>query len=784
MGFPASTEPLSDIPFLRATSFRVSRELPRISHGESSGAPSESLSALEISTAQERYMEIYQQGGDLVFKGVEDPSPHQGGLLATISSEDGLIEIETARADGKDSGHASVDDTTNNTGDMGHVTEPNDTDTADGGRDGFWKAGTAPSWASDWGTDQYGHWANFIVEGNDNSVTQRMRWIMPGHFLMGSPIQEPERYDDEGPQYEVTVQAGFWLFDTTCTQSLWQTVMGNNPSRFKGRNRPVEQVSWNHIQEFLKRINDQIPGFDLVLPSEAEWEYSCRAGTTTPFCFGENITSDQVNYNGDHPYAGGETGLYRKCTVPVTSLPPNPWGLYEMHGNIWEWTRDSWHNNHQEMSRETPNASLDSKAPLGGADAGRVVRGGSWHNVARIVRSAVRDQNRPDDYSSNLGFRCARIKPGDEPTGMESTKTKPESSPDAVSAPKPTSVSITPSDTITRETRIRIGEISPYASFPAPIAEEFSVHADREYFTFRTETKPEWASAMGRDRFGLWAELSLESVGQNASISGYVTQRLRWIPPGRFIMGSSESERKTFPEYERERWCNREAPRHRVILTCGYWLFDTPCTQALWEMVMGNNPSRFQSPERPVESVSWEDANQFMGKINKRVPGLALILPTEAQWEYACRAGSHAATYAGSMEILGSNNIPVLDSIACYGGNSGVGFELDNGYDSSDWREKQYDHERAGTHPVGKKNPNPWGLHDMLGNVWEWCWDGQRDYREETVIDPQGPMAIGAGRMVRGGSWYYFARYARAASRARYLPVVRVDRIGFRCAQP
>ena len=187
---------------------------------------------------------------------------------------------------------------------------------------------------------------------------------------------------------------------------------------------------------------------------------------------------------------------------------------------------------------------------------------------------------------------------------------------------------------------------------------------------------------------------------------------MRWIPPGRFLMGSLEDEAGRYD------W---EGPQHEVTIARGFWLFDTPCTQALWQAVMdGDNPSRFQSPDRPVENVSWNDVQEFLTRINKKVSGLDLVLPSEAQWEYACRAGTTTALYTGEIEILGERNAPALDPITWYGGNSGVGFELDNGYDSGDWPKKQYDHKRAGTRPVGLKAANPWGgLSDMLGNVWE-----------------------------------------------------------------
>ncbi|WP_281383680.1 formylglycine-generating enzyme family protein [Candidatus Competibacter phosphatis] len=136
---------------------------------------------------------------------------------------------------------------------------------------------------------------------------------------MGSPEDEPERYDDEGPQHSVTLNRGFWLFDTTCTQALWEAVTGENPSQFKGVDHPVERVSWNDCQAFLRRVNDLLPGLDLGLPSEAQWEYACRAGTTTPFSFGATITPEQVNYDSKYSYVypsmRGEQSLYLRKIV-------------------------------------------------------------------------------------------------------------------------------------------------------------------------------------------------------------------------------------------------------------------------------------------------------------------------------------------------------------------------------------------------------------------------------------------------------------------------------------
>ncbi|HNO60224.1 MAG TPA: formylglycine-generating enzyme family protein, partial [Plasticicumulans sp.] len=204
-----------------------------------------------------------------------------------------------------------------------------------------WPETFPPPFADAWGDDRYGLWAEFVIVTGHGSAVQRLRWIEPGTFLMGSPDNEPERLNNEGPQHLVTLTRGFWLADTACTQGLWQAVTGGNPSQFKDDpQNPVEQVSWNDVQKFLRALEGLLPGIEACLPSEAQWEYACRAGTTTPFSFGTQVTPAQVNYDGNFPYADGKKGEDRGRTVPVKSLPANDWGLYEMHGNVWEWCAD------------------------------------------------------------------------------------------------------------------------------------------------------------------------------------------------------------------------------------------------------------------------------------------------------------------------------------------------------------------------------------------------------------------------------------------------------------
>jgi formylglycine-generating enzyme required for sulfatase activity len=261
----------------------------------------------------------------------------------------------------------------------------------------------------------------YFSEPLDDIVRLDMMLIPAGTFQMGSSPDELDNYGDEQPQHSVAVPL-FFMARTSITQAQWRIVAGYpaadrdlqpEPSHFKGDQRPVESVDWDDATEFCQRLS-QKTGRTYRLPSEAEWEYACRAGTTTPFHFGETLSDELANYCAQDreidgkqykgTYGRGILGQYRQETTEVAQFPANPFGLYDMHGNVWEWCEDDWHDNY-EGSPSDGKAWVESER----TEMRRVVRGGSWYFIPRNCRSACRYSYSRDLRNYILGFRvcCA-----------------------------------------------------------------------------------------------------------------------------------------------------------------------------------------------------------------------------------------------------------------------------------------------------------------------------------------------------------------------------------------
>ncbi|MCP4695392.1 MAG: SUMF1/EgtB/PvdO family nonheme iron enzyme [Gammaproteobacteria bacterium] len=502
----------------------------------------------------------------------------------------------------------------------------------------------------------------------DGSQGPKMVQIPAGRFRMGD-IQG-SGYDNEKPVHEVPLDSfAIGVYPVTFEEyDKFAEVTGSEKPSDEGwgrGKRPVINVSQQEdAAKYCAWLSEQTEE-EYRLLTEAEWEYACRAGSETDYCFG----NDEKQL--------GEYAWYwenaRGGTHPVGKKKPNVWGLYDMHGNVWEWVRD-WMGASPE---ETVNNSV-------GPDSGalRACRGGSWGDGVRSVRAASRLEYAPDLRIEDLGFRCARVQKSQTDVAEHA------------------------------------GQV-----LRGPVGK-----------------KSAWADKLDRDKYGVFADFSIRGV----------IQRMRWIKPGRFMMGSPESEAQR----------NKDERLHEVILSRGFWLADTVCTQALWQAIMGKNPSCFQGEEKPVENVSWEDVTAFILQLNEEKPGLELCLPAETEWEYACRAGTDTPFWFGNnispKQVNYNGNYPYV------GGKKGV------------FRDE--------TVEVKTLPCNAWGLYQMHGNVREWCADWYGSYPDKPVTDPIDPDS-GSGRVMRGGSWADGGQNLRSAYRFRHLPGDRPMSLGFRFAR-
>jgi len=520
-----------------------------------------------------------------------------------------------------------------------------------------------------------------------NSLGMKLVLVPAGEFMMGSPDSEPDAHGDEKPQHRVEITHPFYLgaYEVTVAQfrkfvevTGYQTdaeraapPAGTRPQTWRDPgfkqedDHPVACVTWNDAAKFCQWLSDKA-GMTYRLPTEAEWEYACRAGTTTPYSFGDDPASLK-----DYAWVEGE------ATHPVGKKKPNPWGLYDVHGNVEEWCAD-WYNQYY-------YANSPGQDPTGPSDGTqRVVRGVHLTDARRSSRSAYRFVRAPDQCEASTGFRVVCEPAEGTPAGPAAKGPEHEAKAEGQGA----------------------------AGTPATVARPATPHV----------------------------------IGETSKvITNSIEMKLVLIQAGEFTMGSDEGR-------------SDERPPHRVRISKPFYLGMYEVTQAEYERVIGSNPAHFRgSSQLPVEDVSWEDAQEFCRRLSaipeERTAGRVYRLPTEAEWEYACRAGSM------TKYSFGDDDKDLAES---------AWFESD-----SDGR----------THAVGQKKPNAWGLYDVHGNVCEWCadWYDGSYYTSSPPEDPAGP-ASGPYRVLRGGSWNYDPGDALSSNRGRSQRVRASHNEGFRVA--
>ena len=586
--------------------------------------------------------------------------------------------------------------------------------------------------------------------------------IPPGEFLMGSTAAEQAKYlqeartsDDnrtselefnwsvdhissEGPQHRVKITEPFYLAKYEVTQVQWTSVMGNNPSQFKGKpTHPVESVAWDDIQPFLTKLNEGELTEELLfrLPTQAQWEYACRAGTTTVWNCGDTIE--------DLRRCGWFNQNSAGTTHPIGTLSPNAFGLYDMHGNVWESCADWFAADYY------ANSPIDD--PTGSTTGPhRIYCGGAWSEIPAFSRSAMRTSTSPTLKFDDAGFRlAASIKPSMRklPSAISSQSTAP-----------------------------------PLAKAPFDAAQAKAHQAA-------------WAKHLG---------IQIETPNS-------VGMKMVLIPPGEFLMGSSDADitlalkiaEETKLDEAGVKRLQEERPQHRVRITQPFRLAAHEVTIGQFAKFVEQTKYKTQAEEfggdsltvkpeevrpetlkltwrtpgyavtddLPVTQVSWNDAVVFCNWLSEQeklepcyrrdgdswtlLPkAIGYRLPTEAEWEYACRAGTTTQYWFGDSW---------------------------QEHDKYGWSKNNSDYR---PHAVGSLPSNPFGLYDMHGNVWDWChdWYDGKSHEKSPSDDPFGSSAA-INRMYRGGSWHNMPASSRSSHRDwNNTPSARFNDRGFRPA--
>lgn len=568
-----------------------------------------------------------------------------------------------------------------------------------------------------------------------NGVSFVMIDVEGGTFTMGSPDSDSDAAVGEKPAHQVTL-SNYSIGETEVTQALWQAVMGSNPSYFKGDlQRPVECVTWNDCQTFISKLNE-LTNESFRLPTEAEWEYAARGGKESKgykYSGSNNIDEVAWYYNNSS-----------RSTHPVKTKKANELGIYDMSGNVWEWCFDwfEWYSS---------SLQVDPQGPSSGSN--RPLRGGTFDHGAWNCRVACRNNDTPDGLFTDhnyLGLRLVRSsvdfeQQGPNPAVLVTTG----------EATNITSESATLSGVVSGATNdISCGFIyGTYSNITSLNNKRVGAYYNSAYSIDVTYLQPgttyyycAYAIIGGEEQYG---EVRSFTTLQNESFSSSKTYTVNGVSftmigveGGTFTMGATSEQGSATRDDEK--------PAHQVTLS-SYYIGETEVTQALWQAVMGSDPSYFTGDlQRPVEKVSWDDCQIFISKLNKLTGG-NFRLPTEAEWEYAARGGKKSKGYKYS----GSNT---LGNVAWYTDNSA---------------EK--------SHAVKTKQSNELGIYDMSGNVWEWCsdWYSSSYYSSSPQTNPTGP-STGSNRVLRGGSWYGFAEQWRVAHRYYNSPDNWGTNIGLR----
>lgn len=597
-------------------------------------------------------------------------------------------------------------------------------------------------------------------------------WVPSGLFEMGSPVGERGRMDGyENPPHPVELTRDMLVAETEVTQLQWVSLMdawpgdGPNATLGEGPNYPAYNISWHDAQSFIAALNDHVIATDqgsptFRLPTEAEWEYSCRAGTQTRFFFGDSLSVPDRCEDGpagmlpgtrrDYMWFCGGPSL--TATEEVGQLIPNQFGLYDTSGNVREWCQDY-------FGPYSAGLQIDPVQTI--PSTKRVARGGNCNYIANQCRSAVRT-----DYDSNYrgytaGFRI--VKSALALPGIVEIDVRPDGGSWTLTGPGAFGNMAGTGD--------RLG----ISAIVDPPTGEYTLTCDDNVVGL-DPPDPETRTLTNGGTIAFTAVYSPEA-GDALTIllPGDLPLELVSIPAGSFTMGSEDIGRVH---------TEIEGPTHTVTLTQDFYAGRTEVTQSQWLALMGIWP--FYGPEDyygrgddfPAYWMSWDDSQNFIAALNAHISatgqGAATFrLLTEAEWEYACRGGTETRYLFGDSLSVGDE---------CEDGAAGLlpGNRSDYmWYCGNNGPRGTTPTPEYGTKEVGRLLPNQFGLYDMAGNVFEWCQDWSGLYTDQPQTDPEGPTT-GTERIRRGGAWFHHASTCRSARRGPREPDFRYVDMGFR----